>query len=385
MPAVKLTDRAVKSLRGVAGRQVDYFDRYPRGFGARVSPKGEKSWFVMYRFGGRLRRLTFGRYPALSLSDARKHAEGALREVALGRDPAAEKKVARLAETFAELGELYLQKHAKRYKRSWAEDERILRTELLPQWRRVRASDIQRRDVRAIVEAVGERGAPVMANRVLALVRKMFNFAIEQDLIESNPCHGLRLPNPESRRDRVLSATEIAGVWKALDQESPVVAGAFRLYLLTAQRRHEVLWMPWAEVDVDAKWWTISGERSKNGLPHRVPLAAAAIEVLVALRQGDERSLCVFPGPSRAKPLATLQRPLLRIRRSSGVDFRIHDLRRTAASHMTSLGVSRLTVSKILNHAERDVTSVYDRHSYDGEKREALEVWAQALIRMVDT
>jgi integrase len=141
--------------------------------------------------------------------------------------------------------------------------------------------------------------------------------------------------------------------------------------------------MAWSEVDESGGWWTIPAERAKNGLSHRVPLSSLAQAVLKDVKQRCNQLPWVFPSQRRGRHLEQMVQAAYRIRNRSGVDFVPHDLRRTAASYMTGMGISRLTVSKILNHAERGVTAVYDRHSYDAEKRQALEAWARRLDEIV--
>jgi len=151
--------------------------------------------------------------------------------------------------------------------------------------------------------------------------------------------------------------------------------------LVTAQRRGEVLSTRWQ--DVDGSWWTIPAELAKNGLAHRVPLSRQALTILERLRK-RANGPWVFPSPTTDRPIENPQKAAERLReRSKVADLRLHDLRRTAASLMTGMGISRLTVKKILNHAERDVTAVYDRHSYDPEKRTALEAWGRRLEAIV--
>jgi integrase len=151
--------------------------------------------------------------------------------------------------------------------------------------------------------------------------------------------------------------------------------------LLTAQRRGEVLSMRWQ--DIDGTWWTIPADFAKNGRSHRVPLSPQALAILKRLREGAEGPW-VFPSPTADGPIENPQKAVQRLRTRSNVhDLRLHDFRRTAASHMTGMGISRLTVQKLLNHAERDVTAVYDRHSYDPEKRAALDAWGRRLAEIV--
>ena len=161
-------------------------------------------------------------------------------------------------------------------KKSWRQDRRVIENELFPKWRTLRANEIRRRDVRQLVEAIAERPAPIAANRIRALISKIFNFGISREMVEFNPCAQLERPAPEHRRDRVLTDAEVRAFWTALDHEPPEMAAAFRLRLVTAQRGVEVHNMRWTDVDLDSRWWTVPASDAKNGLPHRVPLNALA-------------------------------------------------------------------------------------------------------------
>jgi len=175
----------------------------------------------------------------------------------------------------------------------------------------------------------------------------------------------------------VLSEIEIRTLWKALDAESAEMAAGFRLRLLTAQRGGEVFNIRWEDLDLDNRWWTIPAEDAKNKLPHRVPLSTPALKILNALIKDDRSGFYVLAGARGKRGRAEAASRL-------GVtDFVGHDLRRTAASYMASDGVQRLVIGKILNHVEPGVTRVYDRHSYDAEKREALDAWARRLTTIL--
>jgi integrase len=209
----------------------------------------------------------------------------------------------------------------------------------------------------------------------------MYNFALQRDLIESNPCMLIKAPGKENRRDRILSPDEIYRFWTGLAHAPmwPGTAIALKLQLVTVQRKGEIISMRWE--DISNTMWTIRGEYSKNGLPHRVPLSPLALELLSQAKQlGD--SPWVFPSLKRDVHIRedSVSYALYRNREVLGLaDLMPHDLRRTAASHMTGMGISRLVVAKILNHAERGITAVYDRHRYDAEKRQALDAWGRRL------
>ena len=393
---IALTDRTVRALKPPAAGRLDVWDEDNPGFGLRVSSSGRRTWILMYRMGKTLRRLTLGRFPTLGLADARVKATDALRDADRGQDPGRKKIEERNAETFADLAREYIERHASR-KRSGREDIRLLNgsphkkktgktphVPLVTRWGTRRLQDLKRRDVRELLDETAER-APIMANRTLALVRKMFNFAIEREWVDANPCQMVKRPSPERQRDRVLSEDEIRRLWTALDVEQPVIAALFRLRLLTAQRGGEVQGASWSDVDLVGAWWTIPAERSKNGLAHRVPLSPQAVKILKGLKaDADDESTWVFPSSRKAGPhISHAQKAIERIVKRSGVEFRGHDLRRTAASLMVGAGAPRLVVSKILNHVESGVTAVYDRHSYDQEKRAALDFWGRRLDAII--
>jgi len=157
----------------------------------------------------------------------------------------------------------------------------------------------------ALLDDVADR-APIMANRILALVRKMFNFAIEHDWLDTNPCQMVKRVTPERQRDRVLSEDEVRAVWKALNDERPMVAALFRLRLLTAQRGGELHGARWAEIDLKAGWWTIPATRAKNGLAHRVPLSPQAVRVLKTLRGNDSTAEYLFQAAARHGHISTM-------------------------------------------------------------------------------
>jgi integrase len=403
MPTVNLTARTIASLKPPPPKQqIDYWDDSLPGFGVRVSYRGTKTWVVMYRYNGRLRRHSFGKVAEMDLADARALAKRKLTSVDDGHDPAAEKTASRIGQTFAELADEYLERHAKPFKKSWRHDEQMIKQALLPRWKHVKPVDISRGDVRALIESIVDRGAPIHANRMLALIRKIFNFAIGRDWIEANPCNQLKSMAKEFSRDRVLTDDEIRRVWSALEAEEPPIRAAFRLRLMTAQRGGEVMQMKWEDLDLPNGWWSMPADRVKNGKSHRVFLTPDATRILTDLRAWQAQriieinvgrtkkheelktmSAWVFPSPRADEPVTWINKAGERIQAASKVEFRPHDLRRTAASLMTAAGTPRDVVKKILNHADRDITAVYDRYSYDPEKKTALTKWGQQLLRIL--
>ena len=301
--------------------------------------------------------------------------------VAKGEDPVALAK-ADPTLTFMNLAERYIDEYAKKHKRSWRKDELAVERDLKPRLGSMRAAAIRRADVSDALENIRARGAEIQANRTHEIVRRIFNWAFTKGLLPetmANPATRIERA-PEREGDRVLSPAEIKAVWQALDDEDEITQRAFRLRLVTVQRGGEVQQMHADQIssEADGLWWTIPAAVAKNGRSHRVPLSPLAEDILGGVGDGY-----LFGSPKTGRPLANLWRTVADIRKRSGVDFRPHDLRRTAASHMTGMGIPQLTVGKILNHVESGVTRVYDRHSYDQEKRDALEAWSSSLHQFV--
>ena len=369
MTSKALTERLLSKLE-----PGEHADGKVAGLTFRVRETGGKSWAYRYRVGGRLRRLSLGSYPALGLANARIAARAHRKAVSLGRDPAEEKSQYRIADTFGELAERFIEQWSKPRKRTWKEDRSNLDNLVLPAWRHRPAKEIARRDVRELLEKIAAR-RPVGVNRVRALISKVFNYGMSVDVVEYNPVTGT-IPQPEKARDRVLNEDEVRTLWAATepgDGMLPAMSARIRLQLVTAQRGGEVNTIRWSDIDTNAIW-TIPAERAKNGLAHRVPLSSLALELIDAMPRTSTYALKGARGARQIREaVATIGLE----------DFRPHDLRRTAASFMASIGVPRVVIGKILNHVERDITAVYDRHGYDREKRGALERWALELGRIV--
>ncbi len=389
------TDKEIKSKKP---KDHIYDVREPNGdgFALRVFPSGEKSWVFIYTYQGRKRRMTLGRYPTMPLKQAKLEHKKALSILQNdNKDPAFEKKKekveARDSSTIDGLIEEYMEKHAKPNKRSWKEDERMLRKDVSSKWGKRKAKDITRRDVIQLLDEIKERGAPIIANRTLACVRRMFNFAIKRALLDFSPCVMIEAPAKENRRDRYLSADEIKAFWHGLNDStmSEAIKLALKFLLVTAQRKSEVINAEWCEFDFKSGIWTIPAVKAKNGQAHRVPLSQLALELLTEIKKIGGDSQWLFPSPNTGLPIRgqsvdhALRRSMKLFSDMEG--FCVHDCRRTAATHMAELKISGETISRILNHAKKGVTEQhYIKHGYDDEKRFALEAWSYRLNRIVN-
>lgn len=384
----QLTIRAIKNLpRPPAGSKQPnkLYDQTIPSFGLFKYGTGRMTWNLAYRINGDLKTKMLGTYPNISLNEARKRAHRILSGASEGKDFAAVQRDQAKKPFFGKIAEEYLEKHAIQKKWQGKEDKRLIQKELMPIWKRKRAHEIKRRDVVDLLDEIVERGAPIQANRVLSLISKIFNWAIARDILENNPCFQVKKPAKENPRERVLSAEEVQAIWGAFEQQNLQIGSLFMLRLLTAQRGGEIESMAWKDLSLTGDWWTIPGEVAKNGKSHRVPLTPHALSLLKQLKPQTSDGDWVFPSPTvEGQHITNVQKAAIRVRKLSGVeDFVLHDLRRTAASYMASLGVGNHVISKILNHVEPGVTAVYNRHSYDAEKREALEIWERKLLEIV--
>ncbi|MBN4048291.1 integrase arm-type DNA-binding domain-containing protein [bacterium AH-315-O15] len=405
-----LTDRTIRSLKPRATGQYEVFDDTVPGLAIRVN-SGSKSWVLFYRErlpdlssgfapGKRLRRLTLGTYPALSLASARTKAQRALSDLTTkGIDPAVGKREARNAESFGELAADYLERHAKPHKKSWKEDQRQLNVYVLPSWQTRPAKAITRKDVQKLLDPIAHRGKLVAYNRVKAVVSSVFKYGIDRiEKLDHNPAAGIK-KQKETSRERYLDddahqgQEELAGLWRVLDAirtgtqpTSPIsqmLARGLQLMLRTAQRGGEIFTMEWSEVDEASGWWTIPGEKTKNGKTHRVPLTQAALALIAEARaDGSGPDGLVFAGPE-GRTLEWQAKKAVSKLRHAGLagDYTKHDLRRTVATGLQALNLPTSTISHVLNQQEGGsrVTPIYARHDFSEEKTAALEAWGRHL------
>ncbi len=387
---MKFTDRSIRNLK-LRSQRYEVWEDNGKGFGIRVSPKGRKTWIFLYRFKKRPRRMSFGTYPSVSLAMAHKrHAKAVAQLVEEGIDPGAIKRQetarARTAPTIPDLADEYMEFHAKKKKRSWREDQRMLDVYVLPKWKKLKVEGIRRRDLVLLLDDIN---APIQANRVLALVRKMFNFAIDRGILEATPFTRMKPPHEEKERGRTLPPDEIKAFWNGLDKSNVEkrTGLALKFLLVTAQRSIEVSDAARSEIDLYKRIWTIPANRTKNGYEHRLPLPDLAVELLGEAYALGGDSAYVFPDKkngTKSMNEGTLRQAVSRNLAVFGTpQFTPHDLRRTASTMMRSL-VSAKGVDKVLNHIPPKLERTYDQHDYMPEKRQALEKWAGKLREIID-
>jgi integrase len=388
----RLTIRSVEAMKPRPVRQ-EIPDSFLPGLYLIAQPSGAKGWAVRYRHQGVPRKLTLGSYPALGLKDARELGAKALRAVAEGRDPGREKILARAAkaDSMDRVVEEFLERHVRRSNRprTAQETERLLRQHVLPRWRGRIVHEITRRDVLDTLDRVVDGGAPIAANRVFAAVRKFFNWCVARDIIAASPCAGVKPPTAERARDRVLSDDELRRVWAAAEKLGGTFGPLVKLLVLTGQRRDEVARMRHTELDLDARLWTLPPARTKNNQPHEVPLSKAALAVLHNAPRIASSSfvLTTNGGASPASGYSKNKRRLDALLPADMPAWRLHDLRRTAASGLARLGINLPVIEKVLNHSSGSfagIVGVYQKHSFADEKRAALEAWGNFVAALVE-
>lgn len=345
------------------GKRNDYQDIKTKGLQLRVTSNGTKTLSVLRRINGILERITLGRYPNLTIEQARRKAAEINSDVANGVNPGEVKRGRKAELTFTDLFSQYLDRHSKPNKKTWAEDESKFKTYLEKPLGNKKLSAINRASIAVIHSSITKAGHAITANRVKALVSSIFGWAISAGLWESNPATGIKL-NKENSRDRFIQGDELPRFFQALaDEQNETMRDYFLLSLLTGARRSNVLAMRWADVNLGRAEWRI--KETKNGTPQTVTLSPEAMEVLRA-RKAAEDTKFVFPGTGKAGHLAEPKKAWLRILERAGIaDLRIHDLRRTLGSWQAKTGASMAIIGKSLNHKNQNTTAIYARLDLD--------------------
>jgi len=391
---MRLTKANLSRIALPAGKtETIVFDDNIPGFGLRIRAGGKRTWIAQYRLGTKQRRITLGTPEKVDAERARQLARSTLARVNLGEDPQSTKVEARLqaSVTLGAVVPQYLA-HAESRQRPGhhAGTRRYFELHWAPLAGLALSSiDRQRISVR-LLELARDHG-PFAANRARAALSAFYSWAVGAGVAHDNPVAGTNKPAAEAPRDRVLSDAEVALVWRHAGTGD--YGAIVRLLILTACRREEVAAMAWSELQGDV--WTIPGGRAKNGRPHELPLPPLALAVLSEAPRREGRDFVFgsgrggFAGWSKAK--ADLEaRMLAALREANGPKavlkpWRLHDLRRTAATRMVDLGVQPHVVEACLNHLSghrAGVAGVYNRASYGPEKRAALALWADRVAEL---
>lgn len=344
------------------GKRDIYHDTKTSGLQLRVT--GVKTFFVNRRIkGGDPERITLGRYPDMTIEQARRKTMEILHDIAEGKNPAEVKRGKKAELTFADLFTEYLERHSKPNKRTWREDESKYKTYLERPLGKKKLSAIDRRDIALIHSNITKAGHDITANRVLALLSSAFGWAISAGLWELNPAIGIKR-NKEKSRDRFIQGDELPRFFQAVaKEENETIRDYVLMSLLTGARRSNVLAMRWQDISFDRHEWRI--EETKNGTPQTVALSPEAIEILHNRKPSND-AVFVFPGSGKACHLMEPKKGWKRILERAGIDnLRIHDLRRTLGSWQAKTGASLAIIGKSLNHKNQNTTAIYARLDLD--------------------
>lgn len=413
MPTLKANHRQILAAKAIDGKETRYRIQGVPGLWLYVSKTGSRTWYARYQVGsGKHRRerwYRLGDAKTMGLADASKQAHDVRnKSTSEGRDPQAERKIKRADTlTFDALFQEWYERHAQPKLARAEDDQALYKHHLEAGLGRRLVADIRRVDIGKLRDDLAKSSGPMGSNNVIILVNRVFNWGVDEGMIEYNPGARMRKAGKRKARERVLSADEIRNFWGALAAMelmtgehmaraesgrmlTPATRSVLRLLLLTGQRRVEVSGATKAELDLSPSdpVWTIPGDRTKNRLLHRVPLTSMAVaEFKQALSLSPKDSDYVFPSAVKGKdaPIlaSTITKAMARLTDEIGIKGASpHDLRRTVGTELARLRLD-LTVRKlVLNHSPRsgDITdAVYNRYAYDLEKREALTKWEERL------
>jgi integrase len=369
---IALTDAAVQRLKLPNHGQTDIIDKGYPGLLLRLSSSGRRSWCMFYRYQGKPRRFTFGRYPQMMLQEARETWRRAREELQAGRDPS-RLRPSRKDLSFISIAEQWLALD-QGGKRTAKEAERIIRKYCAP-LHDLRIDAIVRADLRDLIRGIAAEGKITMARRVRGRLQRLFNWATSEDLLSANPMSGLNKPGYEVERERVLTDRELVEVWRGCEAMAWPFGPAIQLLILTGARRSEIGDLRWAEVEEDQI--VIPASRYKTDQPHIIPLSEQVKKIIVELPHisGSEYVFTTtgtnpVSGWTNAKrQLPTLDQPWV-----------LHDLRRTMATGLQRVGIALQVTEAVLGHvagSRAGVAGIYRRYDHADKKRAALDAWGR--------
>jgi integrase len=386
---MKLTAASLANLKLESGdKDHIWFDDAVPGFGLRIRNTGSRSWIYQYKIGGKTRRLVLGHATAIKPARAREIAGELHAKVKLGGDPAAEKRaqVERSSHSFGALAQQYLAARRNGLPpRSLPVIERYLEIYAAP-FDKLPIDSIDRRAVAERLAGIERDSGAVTSNRVRSTLSAMFTWAIKEGLLAGNPVIGTN-KRPEQARDRVLSEKEIQLVWHALPDNG--YGTIVKLLILTGQRANEIAALRWSEIDFKTNVINLRRERTKNGRPHTIPLAATARALLAEMPVQEGRELVFGKGAGPFGDWSNSKKKLDAAIAGNGKPlppWTIHDLRRSVATGMADIGIQPHIIEAVLNHVsghKGGVAGIYNRANYAKEKAEALARWDAHVAAIV--
>lgn len=389
-----LTDTALKALKP---KDKPYTVADERGLYVEVFPTGGIVWRCRYRIGARREKLTLGKYPALTLKNARLKRDEAAQAAAMDKSPAQQKQLAKRAAaeatTVSEFGERFFLEMVNKDRADTTIPRRYFDKNIVPAIGAKAVRDVTTEDVRAIIWKKKDEGFDAAAGQVRGVLKRLFDYAMTAGLVSVNPVLALpmRHVHRAKSRDRALSPEEIRLFLRAAFESNVrrQFKLALHLILLTMVRKSELLLARWEHVDIDAAEWHIPAEHSKTGKPHIVHLSKQAADLFKELQKLAGGSALVLPGRgSLTKPFAdnAINNALkIALAGQEIPAFTIHDLRRTASTLLHENGWPSDVVEKALNHTIGGVRGVYNRAEYEPQRREMLQFWADYIEQLLTT
>ncbi len=380
-----LTDAALRALKP---QDRVYTVADGRGLYVEVFPTGGVIWRYRYRLAGKQEKLTLGKYPDLTLKNARLKRDEAAQAAAIGKSPAQQKQAAKhepdTATTVSQFGERFFKEVVAKDRKDLTMPRRYFDKSIAPAIGHKPLCEVTTEEVRNIIWLKKAQGYDAAAGQLRGLLKRLFDYALTCGLVQANPVLALpmRHVHRAKARERALSTAEI-GVFLRAAYDSNIRRQfklALHLTLLTMVRKSELLLARWQHVDLEACEWQIPAEHSKTGKPHVVYLSHQAVALFKELQRLASGSALVLPGRSSlSKPFAhnAINSALKVALRGQDVPaFTIHDLRRTASTLLHEQGWPSDVVEKALNHTIGGVRGVYNRAEYAGQRREMLQAWA---------
>ena len=360
-----------------AGKRADYWDTKKTGLAVRVASTGVKTFCVLRKAGGKLERVTIGKFPAVTIEQARDKADEVNALIAKGENPNDQRRRDRGEMTFAKFWLEYMEQFSKVHKkpRTIQEDEKTYKNYLFTLATR-KLSKITKEDCKALHREIAKRTSGATANRAIAVLSGALGFAQDEGYLTDNPARAVKRFK-EIARDRYIQSDEMMPFWQALlDEPNRDFADFFMICLLTGQRRADVLAMRWNQISLERKEWRIPDP--KDGEPLTVPLVVEVVSLLQA-RQAKS-SEWVFPGEGKTGHLAEPKTAWKRILERAGIaDLRIHDLRRTLGSNMAAAGVNTITTARAMGHKTLSMALRYQQLGTD-PRRAAIEAGAGSIL-----
>jgi integrase len=380
----KITDVLVRKVRPEAKAFMIWDTCLPRGFALKVCPTSTRSYKFVYAYRGEARWYHIEDTRKVKLKDARRFAAELALRVMRGEDPLTADKRAPRGDTFEEAHKRYLTEHTMKHNKSWQQGKALVERYVLPRLGKIPVKDITRADVKAVFGGIEK---PALANQVKAALSATLSWAVDQDLVTTNVCKGIKR-NPTRSRERRLSDAEVPVIWAALDRMGTPEARACQTILVTGARPGEVSHM--LHEHLDGNWWLQPGEKTrdwpgtKNKQDHACPLTRPARAIIDGQRQGNVVLVTGHVFTDAGKPVKNLPGVMRRVCAQLGIRdaIRPHDLRRSFLSTVTELGFDRHIMNVIANHITKETTDVYDRASYKNRIKEAAEAAANHIMAL---